>query len=88
MQLEALRRNNHPWCAPAAPFAPLQREGGRPAPGCQVLATIAGGLTRVRRPNHGIQTAYEYGFDIGGLDPSLYFGFRKDLYHFDHFMGQ
>lgn len=38
--------------------------------------------------NHGIQTCYEFGYDIGGLDPSYYFGFRKDLYHFDHFMGQ
>ena len=25
--------------------------------------------------------------DIGGLDRSVYFGRRKDLYHFDHFMG-
>jgi len=38
--------------------------------------------------NHGIQTMYEFGIDIGGLDPSFYFGFRKDLYHLDHFMGQ
>lgn len=38
-------------------------------------------------PLHGIRTAYEFGYDIGGLDPSYYFGFRKDLYHFDHFMG-
>ena len=69
--------------------------------------------------NHGIQTAYEFGEDIGGahgrwleagqlelmlrlnshakarcllrcragLDPSWYFGFRKDLYHLDHFLG-
>lgn len=29
---------------------------------------------------------YEFGEDIGGLDPSFFFGFRKDLYHFDHFM--
>jgi len=38
-------------------------------------------------PLHGVRTAYEFGYDIGGLDPSYYFGFRKDLYHFDHFMG-
>eukprot|EP00887_Chlorella_sp_A99_P005826 scaffold1.g5826.t1 len=37
--------------------------------------------------NHGLQTAYEWALDVGGLDPSHYFGFRKDLYHFDHFMG-
>lgn len=30
-------------------------------------------------PNHGIQTAYGFGYDIGGLEPSMYFGFRKDL---------
>lgn len=38
--------------------------------------------------NHGIQLAYEFGYDIGGLDPSMYFGYPKDLYHQDHFMGQ
>ena len=32
--------------------------------------------------NHGIQTFYEYGLDIGGMDRSLYFGKPgKDLYH-------
>ncbi|GAB4818738.1 hypothetical protein N2152v2_005784 [Parachlorella kessleri] len=31
---------------------------------------------------------YEFGEGIGGLDPCYYFGFRKDLYHFDHFLGQ
>ncbi|PRW57055.1 guanylyl and adenylyl cyclase family member [Chlorella sorokiniana] len=38
-------------------------------------------------PHHGIQTAYEFANDVGGLDPSMYFGFPKDLYHFDHFIG-
>lgn len=37
--------------------------------------------------NHGVQTAYEFAHDVGGMDPSLYFGIPKDLYHFDHFMG-
>lgn len=40
------------------------------------------------RPNHGIQTAYEFGYDIGGMERSRYFGYSKDLYHFDHFMGE
>lgn len=39
-------------------------------------------------PNHGLQLAYEFGYDIGGLDPSMYFGHRNDLYHQDHFMGK
>jgi hypothetical protein len=30
---------------------------------------------------------YEFAYDVGGLDPSRYFGFPKDLYHLDHFMG-
>jgi hypothetical protein len=30
---------------------------------------------------HGIQLCYEFGLDIGGMDPSMYFGFPKDLYH-------
>lgn len=38
------------------------------------------------RPNHGIQTMYEFGWDIGGMERSRYFGYSKDLYHFDHFM--
>ncbi|KAK9812288.1 hypothetical protein WJX73_010026 [Symbiochloris irregularis] len=38
--------------------------------------------------NHGIQTMYEYGLDIGGMERSRYFGMSKDLYHFDHFLGQ
>ena len=44
-------------------------------------------MTITCRPNHGLQTAYEYGLDIGGMDRSKYFGYPKDLYHFDHFMG-
>lgn len=36
-------------------------------------------------PGHGIQLAYEWAYDVGGLDPSWYFGYPKDLYHFDHF---
>ncbi|EIE21998.1 hypothetical protein COCSUDRAFT_33613 [Coccomyxa subellipsoidea C-169] len=39
-------------------------------------------------PNHGIQTMYEFGWDIGGMERSRYFGYSKDLYHFDHFLGQ
>ena len=31
--------------------------------------------------SHGIQLCYEFGVDIGGMDPSYYFGFPKDLYH-------
>jgi hypothetical protein len=38
-------------------------------------------------PSHGIHLAYEFGYDIGGMDPSMYFGFPKDLYHLDHFGG-
>ena len=37
--------------------------------------------------NHGIQTAYAFALDVGGLEPSIYFGFSKDLYHFDHYAG-
>ena len=40
------------------------------------------------RYNHGIQVMYEFGEDVGGLDRSRYFGYGKDLYHFDHFMGE
>ncbi len=39
------------------------------------------------RSNHGLLTMYEFGETIGGLDRCYYFGYGKDLYHFDHFMG-
>lgn len=39
------------------------------------------------RMNHGIQTAYEFAADAGGMERSRYFGFSKDLYHLDHFLG-
>eukprot|EP00803_Ostreobium_quekettii_P007525 evm.model.scf_596.2 EVM.evm.TU.scf_596.2 scf_596:17060-18977(+) len=37
--------------------------------------------------NHGVQTLYEFAEDAGGMERSGYFGFSKDLYHFDHFLG-
>lgn len=40
------------------------------------------------RPNHGIQTMYAFAEDAGGMERSRYFGFSKDLYHFDHFLGK
>lgn len=33
-------------------------------------------------------TMYEFGETIGGLERCYYFGHGKDLYHFDHFMGE
>ena len=40
------------------------------------------------RPNHGLMTMYEFGETIGSLERCYYFGHGKDLYHFDHFMGE
>lgn len=40
------------------------------------------------RPNHGLMTMYEFGETIGGLERCYYFGHGKDLYHFDHFLGE
>eukprot|EP00878_Enallax_costatus_P014078 GHUV01014723.1.p1 GENE.GHUV01014723.1~~GHUV01014723.1.p1 ORF type:complete len:200 (+),score=36.28 GHUV01014723.1:956-1555(+) len=37
-------------------------------------------------PNHGVQTMYEFAADAGSMERSRYFGFSKDLYHFDHFL--
>ncbi|KAK9835995.1 hypothetical protein WJX81_004414 [Elliptochloris bilobata] len=34
-------------------------------------------------PNHGLLTMYDWGLDIGGMERSQYFGFSKDLYHFE-----
>lgn len=31
---------------------------------------------------------YEFAADAGEMERSKYFGFSKDLYHFDHFLGQ
>lgn len=30
---------------------------------------------------------YEFAEDAGDMERSKYFGFSKDLYHFDHFLG-
>lgn len=64
-----------------------------PSPKLDAKAVVEAHLDALARPddpwpNHGIQLAYEFGYDIGGLDRSMYFGFPKDLYHLDHFMGQ
>lgn len=75
---------------------PRKRERREP-PGASHLhrpwsqASLTPGLALARpAPLHlpaCLQTAYEWALDVGGLDPSMYFGFSKDLYHFDHFMG-
>ena len=39
------------------------------------------------RPDHGVHTLYEFCFDAGSMERSRYFGFSKDLYHLDHFLG-
>ena len=31
---------------------------------------------------------YNFAYDVGGLDPSMYFAYPTDLYHLDHFMGK
>lgn len=87
VQLEALISNNEPWYVSVFGQNPMVKHG------CLVRNHSTDGLHHctivpLYRPNHGLQTMYEFGEDIGGLDPSFYFGFRKDLYHFDHFMVQ
>jgi hypothetical protein len=37
--------------------------------------------------NHGIQVMYDFCEGAGGMERSRYFGYSKDLYHFDHFLG-
>lgn len=37
--------------------------------------------------NHGIHAMYEFCYDAGSMERSRFFGFSKDLYHVDHFMG-
>ncbi|WZN64717.1 hypothetical protein HKI87_10g62740 [Chloropicon roscoffensis] len=39
------------------------------------------------RTNHGIQVMYEFCEGSGSMERSRYFGYSKDLYHFDHFLG-
>ena len=53
---------------------------------CQ-LQCMAADVDCLHRPNHGIQTMYEFAEDAGDMERSKYFGFSKDLYHFDHFLG-
>lgn len=46
-------------------------------------------LMRVNHPrmDHGIQVMYVFANDGGGMERSRYFGYSKDIYHFDHFLG-
>ena len=39
--------------------------------------TVGPRLLEPCRPNHGLQTAYEFGLDIGGMERSKYFGYPK-----------
>lgn len=41
----------------------------------------------LHRNNHGVMTAYEFAEEAGSMERSRYFGYSKDLYHFDHFLG-
>lgn len=64
-----------------------------PNPSLDAIETVRVQLDALQKcnepwPNHGIQLAYEFGYDVGGLDPSMYFGYPSDLYHLDHFMGK
>jgi hypothetical protein len=64
-----------------------------PNPSLDAIETVKVQLNALQNcndpwPNHGIQLAYEFGYDVGGLDPSMYFGYPSDLYHLDHFMGK
>ena len=40
------------------------------------------------RRNHGIHVLYGFCAGAGQMERSRYFGFSKDLYHFDHFEGE
>ncbi|KAA6421781.1 MAG: hypothetical protein FRX49_08392 [Trebouxia sp. A1-2] len=63
----------------------------RPEDSCPELHQLRIGIPKMfqdLRSNHGLLTMYEFGETIGGLDRCYYFGYGKDLYHFDHFMGQ
>ncbi len=82
VQLDALLDNNEPWLVLVKLGDQTHGRGGQ-THGVKHRYPL---LYTTNRPNHGIQTMYEFGEDIGGLDPSLYFGFKKDLYHFDHYM--
>lgn len=64
-----------------------------PDPSLSAVETVSVQLSALQESNepwanHGIQTAYEFGYDVGGLDPSMYFAYPTDLYHLDHFMGK
>ena len=41
-----------------------------------------------RRTSARLQVAYEFCEGAAGMERSRYFGYSKDLYHFDHFLGE
>mmetsp|Transcript_10484 Transcript_10484/g.36211 ORF Transcript_10484/g.36211 Transcript_10484/m.36211 type:complete len:257 (+) Transcript_10484:1399-2169(+) len=64
----------------------------RPSPAMAPEEVVAAQLEALRTPheprtNHGIQVMYEFCEGSGSMERSRYFGYSKDLYHFDHFLG-
>lgn len=81
--------------ASAANWNPQNVPGPQVVPsiGMSALDTVQAQLDALHEnnkpwSNHGLLTMYEFGETVGGLDRCYYFGYGKDLYHFDHFMGQ
>ncbi|KAI8464889.1 MAG: hypothetical protein J3K34DRAFT_438898 [Monoraphidium minutum] len=62
------------------------------APELTALEAVEAQLKAIQRNddpwvNHGIHLMYEFCYDAGSMERSRFFGFSKDLYHVDHFMG-
>ncbi len=56
-----------------------------PEPGFDCIAAVQAQLQSLATPNdpwpnHGTQMAYNFAYDVGGLDPSMYFAYPTDLY--------
>ncbi len=56
-----------------------------PEPGFDCITAVQAQLQSLANPNdpwpnHGTQMAYNFAYDVGGLDPSMYFAYPTDLY--------
>ncbi|CAG9460723.1 unnamed protein product [Pedinophyceae sp. YPF-701] len=64
----------------------------KPSPDLDAEGAVRTQLESLKDPhepftNHGIMVMYEFCEGAGAMERSRYFGYSKDLYHFDHFLG-
>lgn len=79
-------------CAPKFNPQNVHDSSITPALELDALSCVEAQMEALRSPhsprtNHGIEVMYAFCEGSGSMERSRYFGYSKDLYHFDHFLG-